>query len=649
MLALLSSPWTPTHHSFKKSSTMASNLLFLEHKAYLLRKYSLEMTTKAGSGHPTSCLSAADLVAALFFHAMRYDPEQFDALTNDRFILSKGHASPLLYAAWCEVGVISYQELMNYRTFDSPLEGHPTPRFAYTEVATGSLGMGLSIAVGICLDAQREQRDSRTFVLMGDAEVAEGSVWEAAELAAYYQLHSCIALLDGNRWGQSTQSLHAHDLQKYARKFAAFGWNVLTINGHDMQEIVDALDQARAYTKGPTIIIAKTYKGYGVQLFEDKPGFHGVPCSQADLPRALQELQQFFPEAAASGADNVRTTSINQQTMLASKPALATQIKLNPLYQQNEMVATRKAFGQALVVIGKQNETLVVLDADVQNSTYTQFFHEAFPDRFVECFIAEQTMVGMAVGFARCNKIPFVATFASFLTRAHDQIRMAAIGRIPLRLVGSHVGVSIGQDGPSQMGLEDIAMMAALPESIILYPADATSAQHLTALMVTYTAGVSYMRTTRMATPLLYDAQEQFFVGGCKVVRRYQNAQACIISAGITLHEALKAHDQLQEQGISVCVIDLYSVKPIDRVTIKEIVMLSNKKVVTVEDHYLQGGLGQIVAYELGNDDVHITCLAVQHLPRSAQPEQLLAWAGIDATAIVKAVHALLDANISVS
>lgn len=622
--------------------TASRKLEFLEHKAYLLRKHSLEMTTKAGSGHATSCLSAADLVAALFFYAMHYDPAHIDNGNNDRFILSKGHASPLLYAVWHELGMVSYADLMAYRTFASALEGHPTFRFPYTQAATGSLGIGLSIGVGMALAAKRDKKDFRTYVLMGDAEIAEGSVWEAAELAAFYQLNNCIAIVDCNRLGQSTQSLHGHAIGRYADQFQAFGWNVLSIDGHNMQEILQAVDTARVQDAKPTVILAKTFKGHGVPLFEDKQGFHGVPLSAQQLPEALQQLKDFFPAAANYTADFIwQPTKPTAVANPSAKSVDAISIDKSS-YKKSEVIATRKAYGQALVALGKTCDTLFVLDAEVKNSTFAELFEQQFPERFVQCFVAEQNMVSMGVGFDLCYKIPFISTFASFFTRAHDQIRMAAIGQARLRLVGSHAGVSIGQDGPSQMGLEDIALMRALPQSIVLYPCDAVSTHALTEHMANYRSGISYMRTTRMATPVIYDASEQFVIGGCKVVRQPANAQACIIAAGVTLHEALKAHDLLREQNIHVSVVDAYSVKPLDTNTLHKIVAASGNRFVTVEDHYLQGGLGEAVVYELRNSDARSTCLAVTELPRSGKPEELLAWAGIDAAAIVKAVHKLL-------
>lgn len=616
---------------------------FLEHKAYLLRKLSLEMTTKAGSGHPTSCLSAADLVAALFFAAMEYDPTDFNNSNNDRFILSKGHASPLLYGAWYELGMISYTELMGYRTFASALEGHPTFRFPYTQAATGSLGIGLSIGAGMALHAQRNNNAFRTYVLMGDAEIAEGSVWEAAELASFYKLNNLIAIVDCNRLGQSTQSIHGHAIKKYADQFQAFGWNVISINGHDMQEIVTALATARAHDTTPTVILAKTFKGHGVPLLENKEDFHGIPCSTSQLSQALQQLKDFFPQAATYTSDFAwKTTTPAEKNSTATQTFTAITID-KPAYKKDELIATRKAYGQALVALGHASDRVVVLDAEVKNSTYAQLFEEQFPERFVQCFIAEQNMVSMGVGFDLCTEIPFISTFASFFSRAHDQIRMAAIGQARLRLVGSHAGVSIGQDGPSQMGLEDIALMRALPDSIVLYPADAISTHALTEQMANYTTGISYMRTTRMATPVLYNADDSFVIGGCKVLRQHTKAQACIIAAGITLHEALKAHDQLEAEGIQVCVIDLYSIKPLDTNTLATMVAQSGNRFVTVEDHYLQGGLGESVVYALRNSGARSSCLAVTQLPRSGTPEELLAWARIDACAILQAVHALLS------
>lgn len=616
------------------------NNLFLKRKAYNLRVASIKMTTAAGSGHATSCLSAADIVAALFFSAMQFDPQDQHNVNNDRFILSKGHASPLLYAAWKEVGLLTEQELLTYRDINSVLEGHPTPRFARAEAATGSLGIGLSIGAGMALSAKSDKLDFHTYVLLGDAEIAEGSNWEAAEIAAFYKLDNLVGIVDCNRLGQSTTALHEHDVQRYADKFAAFGWHTIVVDGHNMQDVVEALDAARANTGKPTMIIAKTFKGYGVQRVQDKQGFHGKAFKQENLEQILQELQTMFADAAAYDESSFAW----QPTMPAKKNVHTCPEHITmsaPDYTVGDELATRKAFGHALAALGDACKTVVSLDGEVKNSTFAQTFEEKHAKRFFQCFVAEQNMVSMGVGLVGRGKIPFVSTFGTFFTRAHDQIRMAAIGRAPLRLVGSHVGVSIGQDGPSQMGLEDIAMMRALPKSVVLYPSDAVSTYALVEQMANYHDGISYLRTTRMATPIRYSNDEQFNVGGCKVIKQSSDDVACVVAAGVTLVEALKAYDELQKRGVSIAVIDLYSIKPMDTETVLAVAQKANKCVVTVEDHYLEGGLGQTVAYELRNSGIKVECLAVEVLPRSGQPSELLSLVGIDAQAIVKAVRKL--------
>lgn len=608
---------------------------FLEHRAYQLRVASLRMTSQAGSGHPTSCLSAADLVAAIFLYAMHFDPHHFNNPDNDRFILSKGHAAPLLYAIWQQLGVITPEQLMTYRHFNSNLEGHPTPRFAYADVATGSLGMGLSYGAGMCLAARMDQRNFYTYVLMGDAEVAEGSIWEAAEIAAHYQLSNLVGILDCNRLGQSTESLNDHDVQHYANQFQAFGWHTIIIDGHDMAAIMQALEKAREPRTQPTMIVAKTRKGQGVALFQDKENFHGKALNAQDLEIALQQLAAAYPDAkqAVDYTWNAKLPTITSHSK-PQRPSLVEQ----PIYKVGQLLATRKAYGQSLAFLGRQIPNIVSLDAEVKNSTFAELFEQKFPERFVQCYVAEQNMVSMAVGMQRRGKMPFVSTFAAFFSRAYDQIRMAAIGRCPLRLVGSHAGVSIGQDGPSQMGLEDIALMRAVPNSIVLYPCDAVSTYKVVNLMTQYQDGISYLRTTRGETPVIYKDSDTFKVGGCHLLRSSQHDVVCIVAAGITLFEALKAYDQLHAEGIQVAVIDAYCIKPLDEVTIQKVAQQSGKRVITVEDHYLQGGLGQAVAYALRNHDVAIDCLAVTQIPHSGKPEELLSWAGIDAAAIIKKV-----------
>jgi transketolase len=612
---------------------------FLEHIAYQLRVNSIRMTSHAGSGHPTSCLSAADLVAALFFYAMRFDPDQYNNACNDRFILSKGHASALLYAVWKELGKLTQEELLTYRAIDSVLEGHPTFRFAYTEAATGSLGIGLSIGVGMALASKRYARPYHTYVLLGDSELSEGSVWEAIQLSSFYQLDNLVAILDCNRLGQSTQTMSGHDIKAYADQFAAFGWYTQCIDGHNMNDIITAYDTARAHTGAPTVIIAKTYKGYGVPSLADKEDMHGKALKKNEEEAALAALKKKF-EHVATGSNDRTQFSIQKPACTILEPTGPSfPPAAGPDYALGESIATRKAYGQALVQLGKTNERVMALDAEVKNSTYAQLFEEQYPDRFVQCFIAEQNMVAMGVGLYTRGYIPFISTFGAFFTRAADQIRMAAIGNAALRLVGSHAGVSIGQDGPSQMALEDISLMSALPESIVLYPSDAVSTAALVSSMAQYEKGISYLRTTRMETPVLYTAHEEFPVGGCKVVRHSERDIACIVAAGVTLKEALRAYEQLKERGILVAVIDAYSVKPLDAATIERVALAAGKRVLTVEDHYIWGGIGYAVSYALRNTPIRVDCLAVTRLPRSGKPEELLSWAGIDSAAIVARIE----------
>lgn len=617
---------------------------FLEHKAYAMRVSSLVMTTVAGSGHPTSALSCADVVAALFFYAMRYDLANPDNPANDRLILSKGHASPILYAAYKELGVLSDTDLVGYRTINSPLEGHPTKRFAYTEAATGSLGMGLSIGLGMRLAARQQGYASRIFVLMGDSEVAEGSVWEAAELAAHYNASRLVGIIDCNGLGQTGATLHEHHAQRYADKFEAFGWKTFVIDGHDMQQIMTAFEKAALVDDKPVMIIAKTVKGYGLSDIEGKNGFHGKAFSKDEVQPLLDELARRFPYAAAYDARNIDYT---WQTPSAREPIKAAK-EVNAgeshacLYEKGTSIATRKAYGEALRGLGGEYQTIVSLDAEVSNSTYAELFAQKFPERFYNCFIAEQNMVSMAVGYARLGLVPFASTFGAFFARAHDQVRMAAIGSSPLRLVGSHAGVSIGEDGPSQMALEDIALMRALPGSVVLYPSDGVATAALVKEMATYDKGISYLRTTRMATPVIYDVQESFPLGGCKVLRQSEHDKLCIVAAGVTLFESLKASDELSAEGIAVSVIDLYSIKPLDVTTLTVVAKAAGNRIVTVEDHYREGGLGEAVASALSGSGITVEILAVTHLPRSGKPEELLALMDIDAAGIRACVKRLI-------
>lgn len=623
---------------------MKKLLPFLEHKAYNIRRWSLIQTSEAGSGHPTSCLSAADIVAALFFYAMRYNPRYYNDHHNDRFILSKGHAAPVLYAAWKEVGVLSEDDLLSYRRIDSVLEGHPTLRFPYAEAATGSLGIGLSIGAGEALCAKLDKRDYRVYVLLGDSEMSEGSVWEAIQIAAHYKLNNLIGIIDCNGLGQSTEIMFDHDVNKFARAIEAFGWKTFTIDGHDMKQITHALDQARAVKNVPSMIIAKTFKGYGITQAQSKEGFHGKAFKREELDVVLVELEKKFPKAAAYKETKrwqPRLPKESEHEVQIDR----VQIKLpDPTYEQGKPIPTRKAYGQALTALGGICDAVVSLDAEVKNSTFAELFEQKFPDRFFQCFVAEQNMISMAVGFNRRGKMPFASTFGCFMSRAYDQIRMAAIGQSTIHLVGSHAGVSIGEDGPSQMALEDIALMRALPESIVLYPSDAVSTWKLVEQMAKYDKGISYLRTTRGPTPVIYKSDEKFPIGGCKVLRQDKRDKVCVIAAGITLFEALAAYEILafKDKPIFISIIDLYSIKPLDAGLLTKVAKASGNNIITVEDHYSEGGLGEAVTAALCNEEIHIERLAVNKLPRSGKPEELLAYVGIDREAIVKKVLELV-------
>ena len=536
----------------------------LKNIATRLRIDSVKSTSEAGSGHPTTCMSAADVVAALFFAEMRFDPKDPQHPLSDRFILSKGHAAPLLYSAWAEAGAFDRSELLKLRTLNSDLEGHPTPRLPFVDVATGSLGQGLCAAVGCALNARRIKSDYRTYCLIGDGESAEGSVWEAADVATMDRLDNLCAITDVNRLGQSRPTMWQHDMEQFARRWTAFGWNAIVVDGHNMNAILDAFAEARRTTGRPTMILARTLKGKGVSFAEDKDGWHGRPFKKGDEEdRGLAELEkQFVPGP----------TGINLQQSIP-KPAPrpnadpAPAPLSAPAYKIGDQVATREAYGTALAKLGESDPRVVALDADVKNSTFSDKFEKVAPDRFYQNFIAEQVMIGAAMGLAARGAIPFPSTFACFLTRAADFIRMAAISNVGIKIAGSHAGVSIGEDGPSQMALEDLAMCRAQPNIAVLYPCDAVSTERLVAA-VAYHKGPAYIRTSRPKTPVIYGPDEQFSVGGLKVVRESASDAATVIGAGVTLFEALKAYDTLKAAGTLIRVIDLYSVSPVDGKTL---------------------------------------------------------------------------------
>ncbi|MEK7518975.1 MAG: transketolase [Patescibacteria group bacterium] len=594
--------------------------------ALTIRRWILQMTTAAGSGHATSSLSATDLMAVLFFGGFfRADLKKPKNPTNDRIIFSKGHAAPLLYSLYAAAGIIPERELLTLRKFGSQLEGHPIPSsFPYAEAATGSLGQGLSVGLGMALAARMDKLPYRTFVLLGDSELAEGQIWEAAQLASHYKLNNLIAIADINRLGQRGQTMLGWNVQVYAKRFAAFGWRTFTVDGHNLDAIAKVYRRALAKSNKPTIILAKTVKGKGVRFLENKNGWHGKALTKVQLAQALDELGKAQRIHGVVAKPHGRLPKV-----LKRKPA-------KPFhYTRGALVATREAYGTALAHIAPAYPEFVVLDAETSNSTMTEVFAKAQPKRFYEMFIAEQNMVSTALGMTRRGKTPFASTFAAFLTRAHDQIRMAALSDAHLVLCGSHAGASIGHDGASQMGVEDIAMFRSTFNSTVLYPSDAVSTEKLVE-QAARAKGIVYIRTTREKLPVLYKNTGAFPIGGSKTLAESRKDRATIIAAGITVHEAAKAYNELLKRKINVRVIDLYSVKPIDRVTLLRAAR-QTKHLIVVEDHVAEGGIADAVREVVGNL-AKVTSLAVRKIPRSGTPEQLLAYEGIDARAIVRAV-----------
>lgn len=604
----------------------------LEKITRLIRYYILTSTTEAGSGHPTSSLSAAELMAGLVFGGFfRFDADHPEHPNNDRLIFSKGHAAPLLYALWAAAGMVAEDELKTLRRFGSPLEGHPTRAFPYTEAATGSLGQGLSIGIGIALSAKYLDRLSyRTYVLLGDSEMAEGSQWEAVQIAAHYRLDNLVGIIDVNRLGQRGETMYGHDVKAYERRISAFGWETISVDGHSLQEILAAYEDALAIKERPVMIIARTIKGKGVSFIEDRDGWHGRALSREELGRALTELGPVDR--------NIRARIPKPEDLEPDAPEHQPALPVS--YKIGEKVSTRRAYGNALKRLYPEFPDMVVLDAEVGNSTFAEIFKKVRPDRFFEMYISEQCMAGAAVGLSLRGKIPFVSTFAAFHTRAYDQIRMSRYSEANIKFCGSHAGVSIGEDGVSQMGLEDIAMFRAVLDSVVLYPADAVSAEKLVEAAARH-KGIVYIRTTRMDTPVIYSPEERFFIGGSKVLRKSGNDLVTVVGAGVTLLEALAAYDLLSREGISIRVIDLYSVKPVDVKTLIEAAG-STKAIITVEDHFAEGGLGEAVRSSLAECAVRIYTLAVKKLPRSGRPSELLDYEDISRNAIVRKVKELL-------
>jgi transketolase len=594
-----------------------------------LRIHSLRMTTASGSGHPTTCLSAADIAAGLFFGEMRWNTADPADPASDEFVLSKGHAAPLLWAVYAEAGIIPLEHLLDLRKISSDLEGHPTPRMKWVKAATGSLGQGLSVGVGMALAQRLDKSPARTFVLMGDGECAEGQVWEAANSAAYWKLRNLCAVVDVNRLGQSDPTMHQHDLAALARKFRAFGWDAAIIDGHKIDRILAALKEAGKKGK-PTVLLARTLKGKGVSFIEDKNGWHGRPLKADEMARALEEI------GCLPDVDSRKF--VHKPKPFKKKKAVSSFDFPRTVYK--DKTATRLAYGNALLSLGKVNPYVVAIDGDVKNSTYADKFFEAFPGRSFQSFIAEQNMVGVGMGLAAKGYIPFIATFAAFLTRAHDQLRMAAYSFSNIKVCGSHVGVSIGEDGPSQMGLEDMAMFRPIPGCVVLYPGDAVSAEACVAAAASH-QGMVYLRMSRPATAILYPAGETFPIGGSKVLRKGEGDAVTVIAAGITLHEALKACDELKKEGIGIRVIDAYSVEPLDKTAILREVAETSGRAVVVEDHYAGGGLGEAVAQALAGKAA-LKHLCISELPRSGKPAELLERYGISASHIVRTARELV-------
>lgn len=614
-----------------------NDLKTIEKLSRLMRYYILVSTTSAGSGHPTSSFSSVELMSTLFFGGFfKFDPAKPDHINNDRLIFSKGHASPLLYSLWAAAGMVDESQLLTLRDFNSDLEGHPTPRFKYAEASTGSLGQGLSIGFGMALSAKYiDKLPYRTYVLLGDSEMAEGSQWEALQLISYYKLGNLTAILDVNRLGQRGETMLGRDTSVYEERIKSFGWKTIIVNGHNIEEITKAYDIAFENSEVPTMIIADTVKGKGVSFIEDIDGWHGKSLSGDQRDKALIELGKIDKGIVGKLAVPVNIKKAGQ----GPGPGNRDKNKDRP-YKIGDLESTREAYGKALRDIYEDFPDIVVLDAEVSNSTYAKIFGDNYPERFFEMFIAEQNMVGAALGLSLRGKIPFVSTFAAFFSRAFDQIRMSQYSNTNIKFSGSHCGVSIGPDGASQMGLEDIAMFRTLINCSVFYPCDAVSTKALVRLSASL-KGNSYIRTTRMDTPIVYDNKESFKIGGSKILKEDSRDIITVCAAGITLHESLKAYGELLKENIHIKIIDIYCIKPIDEKTVRD-ASLKSKALITVEDHFPEGGLGEAICSIEGiGCPVHI--LAVRKMPRSGSPEELLSYESISKEAIIKKVMEVIN------
>ncbi|XP_036415458.1 transketolase isoform X2 [Colossoma macropomum] len=623
----------------------------LRNIAHRLRINSIRATTAAGSGHPTSCCSVAEIMSVLFFHTMKYRPDDPKNPNNDRFVLSKGHAAPALYSMWTETGFLKESDLVNMCQVDSALEGHPTPKQQFVDVATGSLGQGLGVACGMAYTGKYFDKASllsvlcclccecsyRVFCLLGDGEMSEGAVWEAMAFASYYQLDNLVAILDINRLGQSEPAPLQHHVEKYQRRCEAFGWHAIIVDGHSVEELCKALTQPRHQ---PTAIIAKTIKGKGIPVAEDKMGWHAkvLPKDMAESvirdlqSRILNSNKRLYP---ATPTEDAPPVSLRNARMPSA-----------PSYKLGEKVATRKAYGMALAKLGRYNERVVAMDVDTKNFTFSEIFKNEHPNRFVECYSAEQNMVSVATGCAaRERNIVFASGLATFFTRAYDQLRMAAISESNINLCGSHCGLSIGEDGPAHMGLEDLAIFRALPTATIFYPSDGVSTEKAVELAAN-TKGVCYIRTGRPESNIIYNSNEDFHVGQAKVVCQSKDDQVTVVGAGVTLHEALAAAEQLKKERIYIRVIDPFTIKPLDAKTIMDHARSTRGRILTVEDHYYEGGLGEAVCSAVVNESGFVLQrLAVPHVPRSGKMSELLKIYGIDRESIVQAVRKMISSS----
>ncbi|XP_069499721.1 transketolase [Ambystoma mexicanum] len=609
----------------------------LRDTATRLRINSIKATTAAGSGHPTSCCSAAEIMSVLFFNVMKYKPQEPRNPNNDRFVLSKGHAAPILYAVWAEAGFLPEAELLNLRKLDSILDGHPVPKQEFTDVATGSLGQGLGAACGMAYTGKVFDKASyRVFCLLGDGECSEGSVWEAMAFAGFYKLNNLFAILDINRLGQSDPAPLQHKVEIYQKRCESFGWNALVVDGHCVEELCKAFSEV---SDKPTAIIAKTFKGRGIPDVEDKENWHGKPLPKEMAEAVIKELEgkikstkKLTPTLPEEDAPE-----INIQGIKMPSP---------PTYSVGDKIATRKAYGIALSKLGLANSRVIAMDGDTKNSTFSDMFRKDHPCRFIECYIAEQNMVSIAVGCTtRDRTVAFASTFAAFFSRAFDQIRMAAISESNINLCGSHCGVSIGEDGPSQMALEDLAMFRAIPTATIFYPSDGVSTEKAIELAAN-TKGICFIRTSRPENAVIYCSTEKFRVGHAKVVSESPDDKVTVIGAGVTLHEILAAEKELKKEAINIRVLDPFTIKPLDCKRIIECAKATGGRVITVEDHYYEGGLGEAVASALmGEPGITLKRLAVSHVPRSGKPDELLKMFGIDRDSIVQAVKNSLTAS----